>query len=75
MVRADTAKAVSMRVTTDPDAVARYQAALTEERRLSALPETERDADAHRAAMLATQEAFEAISRGTPRSPPLRESR
>lgn len=55
-----------MRVTTDPDAVAKYEATLAEERRLSALPEGQRDAEAYRAAKLATQEAFMAITRSAP---------
>ena len=47
-----------MRVVTDPDAVAKYQAALAELERLEAIPKDERDDEAYRVAVLATRDAF-----------------
>jgi hypothetical protein len=51
-----------MRVATNPEAVAKYTAALAEVERLAKLPESERDEEAYRTAILATRDAFTAIA-------------
>jgi hypothetical protein len=47
-----------MRVKTDPDLVAKYQAALAEVERLEAIPRDERGEQGYRAALLAARSAF-----------------
>ena len=51
-----------MRVVTDPDAVAKYQAALAELELLEDIPKGERDEEAYRAALLAVRDAFMAVT-------------